>query len=243
VQSENARRYDQVWKHAALQEPCIWPSWEIIAWFQGRRCLEIGAGNYPKIPLASGVFLDLSEVAASNLNTRGLNACVGSAEDFPLADGSFDLVVAWEVLEHIQEHKKTVSEIARVLRRGGAFLLSVPLHQDRFGPLDHAAGHKRRYEPRELAAILEGNRFHIIKFRCPQLVKRLERVPGFKWLVNRTYSCPAHTSYFGLPRPILNLVVRAGALLLRASSGHWRTGPLQDLEGETEINVLCERRD
>ena len=241
MQSENARRYNQVWKHAALQEPRIWPSWEIVAPFRGRRCLEIGVGNYPKIPLKNGVFLDLSEVAASNLHARGLNACVGSGGNLPLADGSFDLVVAWEVLEHIEDDKQIVTEIARVLRGGGAFLLSVPLHQDRFGPLDHAAGHKRRYEPRELTAILESNRFHIIKFRCPQLVERLEMVPGFTSLVNRTYSCPAHTSYFGLPRPILNLVVRAGAFLLRASSGPWRTGALKGLERETEISILCER--
>jgi len=203
--------------------------------------LEIGAGNYPKIPLEGGVFLDLSEVAASNLNARGLNACVGAADCLPLADSCFDLVVAWEVLEHIEDHQRTVSEVARVLRGGGAFLLSVPLHQHRFGPLDRAAGHKRRYEPQELAASLTENGFRVVKFRCPQLVKRLERVPGFESLVTRTYSCPAHTSYFGLPRPILNLAVRAGAFLLRASCGRWSTGPLEGLENETEINVLCQK--
>jgi len=90
--------------------------------------------------------------------------------------------------------------------------------------------------------MLSKNGFRI-KFRCPQLVKRLERVPGFKSLVNRTYSCPAHTQYFGLPRPVLNLLVQASAFLLRISSGPWRTGPLEGLEDQIEVSVLCEKID
>jgi len=241
MEATNRGRYNKVWKHASAQEPHIWPSWEIVKDFQGKRCLEIGCGNYPKLPLEDGFFLDLSEVAASSLRDRGLTACVGSAENLPFADNRFDLTVAWEVLEHIDDHEKAFSEIARVLKKRGALLLSVPLDQDRFSQLDAVAGHKRRYEPQELARILKKSSLSVVKFRCPQLLKRLSKIPGFTSLLNKLYSCPAHTRYFGLPRPLLGLLTRVTSFLIRISSGPWKTGALEELRDEAEINVLCRK--
>lgn len=224
-----------------MQEPRVWPSWEIARNFRGKRCLDIGCGNYPKVPLEDGFFLDLSEIATFNSRARGLNACVGSAENLPLVDNFFDLVVAWEVLEHVDDDERAFSEIARVLKKGGCFLLSVPLGQDRFSRVDAIAGHKRRYEPQELARILEENNLNVVKFRCSRLLKRLEKVPGFTSLLNKLYSCPAHTRYFGLPGPLLNLLVRVCTFLIKVSAGPWKTGLLEDLGDEAEINVFGQK--
>ncbi len=235
------KRYDEVWEHASLQEAHIWPTWEIVKSFQGKRCLEIGCGNYPKLPHEGSIFLDLSAVAMSNLRTNGLNACAASAENLPLKQASFDLVVAWEVLEHIESDENALAEIARVLKDGGHFFLSVPLGEDRFSQLDVVVGHKRRYNPQKLATLLARHHLNIVKFRCPYLVKRLENVPGFRSLLNRVYSQPGHRQYFGLPKPLLHVLTKLSSSLIRATSGSWRTGPLQGLEEEVEINVLCQK--
>jgi SAM-dependent methyltransferase len=54
----------------------------------------------------------------------------GDARILPFADGSFDRVIASEVLEHIPEDRRAMAELARVLKPGGTMAVTVP----RFGP-------------------------------------------------------------------------------------------------------------
>lgn len=62
----------------------------------------------------------------------------------------FDMVCAFEVLEHFEDDVAALREWASLLRRGGHVLVSVPAWQRFFGPADEAAGHYRRYAPDEL---------------------------------------------------------------------------------------------
>jgi SAM-dependent methyltransferase/glycosyltransferase involved in cell wall biosynthesis len=71
-----------------------------------------------------------------------------------LGDERFDLVCAFEVLEHIEDDAAALTEWATRLRPGGWLLLSVPAHQRRYGPADELVGHFRRYDPEVLAALL-----------------------------------------------------------------------------------------
>lgn len=71
-----------------------------------------------------------------------------------LGDRQFDLVCAFEVLEHIEDDAAAVKEWAGRLRANGWLLLSVPAHQHRYGPADELAGHFRRYDPEAMAALL-----------------------------------------------------------------------------------------
>lgn len=71
----------------------------------------------------------------------------------------FDLVCAFEVLEHIEDDAGALDSWARRVRPGGWLLLSVPAHQKRFAAGDEIAGHFRRYEPAGLAALLEKTGF------------------------------------------------------------------------------------
>jgi SAM-dependent methyltransferase len=50
--------------------------------------------------------------------------------DLPVADGTFDLVLCSHVFEHIPDDAKAMSEIARILRPGGALILQVPYSDD-----------------------------------------------------------------------------------------------------------------
>jgi SAM-dependent methyltransferase len=71
-----------------------------------------------------------------------------------LGDERFDLVCAFEVLEHIEDDAAAVKEWASRLRAGGWLLLSVPAYQSRYGPADELVGHFRRYDPDALVTLL-----------------------------------------------------------------------------------------
>lgn len=68
---------------------------------------------------------------------------------------SVDALVAFEVLEHLEDDASALARWTKWIRPGGLVLLSVPAHQHRFGPWDEAVGHFRRYGKSELAAKLE----------------------------------------------------------------------------------------
>jgi SAM-dependent methyltransferase len=69
----------------------------------------------------------------------------------------FDLVCAFEVLEHIEDDAAALAQWAGRLRPRGWLLLSVPAFQHRFGPADELVGHFRRYDPPLLAELLRGS--------------------------------------------------------------------------------------
>jgi len=82
-----------------------------------------------------------------------------------LGDERFDLVCAFEVLEHIDDDAAALKEWASRLRAPGWLLLSVPAHQDRYGPADELVGHFRRYDPAAMTALLTGCGFAGIRVR------------------------------------------------------------------------------
>ena len=71
----------------------------------------------------------------------------------------FDLVCAFEVLEHIEEDSAALREWALNLRPSGSVLLSMPAHQRRFGAWDEMVGHLRRYERHDLDSTLRAGGF------------------------------------------------------------------------------------
>jgi SAM-dependent methyltransferase len=68
--------------------------------------------------------------------------------------GAFDYVLAFEVLEHIQDDAGAVREWVSYLKAGGMILLSVPCHMKKWSASDVGAGHYRRYERRQLCDLL-----------------------------------------------------------------------------------------
>ncbi|KRF27972.1 bifunctional 2-polyprenyl-6-hydroxyphenol methylase/3-demethylubiquinol 3-O-methyltransferase UbiG [Phycicoccus sp. Soil802] len=100
---------------------------------------------------------DGAEVAAE----RGLSVVRGDATALPVSDDSLDLVVAFDVLEHIVDHDTAVSEVRRALRPGGMFLIAVPADPRLWSDHDVAVDHVRRYTRDTLRAVLERNGFEV----------------------------------------------------------------------------------
>ena len=80
--------------------------------------------------------------------------------------GRFDYLLAFEVLEHIENDLDALRGWYDWLKPGGVLLLSVPAHQRRWSPSDLWAGHFRRYERQDLERLLEVAGFEVDVVDC-----------------------------------------------------------------------------
>jgi SAM-dependent methyltransferase len=96
--------------------------------------------------------LDFSQEAIRYCREKGLGIVRhGDVCGMPFADESFDLLLATDIIEHVDDDLKALREIARVLRPGGKALIVVPAFPILWGLQDRVAQHKRRYRMGELA--------------------------------------------------------------------------------------------
>ena len=70
-------------------------------------------------------------------------------------DESYDLLCAFEVLEHLEDDKGALARWIERLQPGGHVLVSVPADSERFGAHDELAGHLRRYSTDALCSLFE----------------------------------------------------------------------------------------
>ncbi len=116
------------------------------------RILEIGVGEghvmtrvRERFPAATLVGLDLPDAElAGHWRSEGLPCMFGDATRLPFADGTFDLVMAIEVLEHVPGPDAALRELGRVCAGGGTLVASVP-----FEPIWRAGNMARRRYLRE----------------------------------------------------------------------------------------------
>lgn len=98
---------------------------------------------------------------------------------------NFDYILAFEVLEHIEQDAQALEQWCSWLRPGGALLISVPAHQKHWTIVDEWAGHFRRYDERGLSKKLIDNGFTIVEvFYYGYPLKNL-LLPIRKWIVKR----------------------------------------------------------
>lgn len=120
----------------------------------GQAVLEMGPGLRPTVPAGRGTFVEVSSHVRQVLARRG-GRTLSPDELGGLPGEGFSAVLAFEVLEHIEDDEAVVREVARVLRPGGAVVMSTPIREVLWSPLDEACGHVRRYEPDDLFGLLD----------------------------------------------------------------------------------------
>ena len=128
--------------------------------------LDIGAagGGNTRVLRSAGWSVTALEYGAEGAEVaaeRGLSVVRGDATALPVDDASLDLVVAFDVLEHIVDDDTAVTEVRRALRPGGMFLVAVPADPKLWSDHDVAVDHVRRYTRETLRDVLERNGFEI----------------------------------------------------------------------------------
>ena len=141
------------------------------------RFAEIGPGQgdvglflAATLPGATGDLIEISEQSAAALRQRtaGQANLAVREGDFRSMDtgATYDLVVACEVFEHIEDDSSAFEAVSSMLRPGGHLLLSVPAFMHKWQAADDYAGHFRRYECDELACKLTAARMQTITLWC-----------------------------------------------------------------------------
>lgn len=152
---------ERTWLRRAMQE---------LAGHASGSMLDVGCGERPyaeffKPRIARYWGLEYPPVA-DNLNPdvwnrpemlRTVVDVWGDAQRLPFAAATFDTVLAAEMLEHIPDPDACVAEIARVIKPGGRFLLTVPL----VAPLHQWPFDFYRFTPKGIEAIVERHGFEV----------------------------------------------------------------------------------
>lgn len=104
-----------------------------------------------------------------------------SLDAFNPARAQFGAILAFEVLEHVQDDRGLLNQAYELLEPGGCMLVSVPAHQARFSSWDAVVGHVRRYERDELIGRFVEAGFTVETFWCygyplANLLDRVRRV-------------------------------------------------------------------
>ncbi|MCI5156937.1 MAG: class I SAM-dependent methyltransferase [Candidatus Electrothrix sp. AUS1_2] len=125
---------------------------------QMNRYLEIGCGTgfvlsdmveaYPKVTVTGSEISSIGLIYASQ-RVKNAELIQMDARCIPYAE-EFDAIGAFDVLEHIEEDEKVLSEMLYALRPGGIIVITVPQHTWLWSQQDEYACHVRRYNAFEL---------------------------------------------------------------------------------------------
>jgi len=134
---------------------------------KGLKILDAGCGTGEFIPLLEKhgqVYgIDNSQEAIKICKNRGFQAKRGSLLSVPFSDGFFDLTLALDVIEHIDNDLIALRELKRVTKPDGLILITVPAYQFLWSAHDLAHHHKRRYSSKILKNKLKEAGFEILK--------------------------------------------------------------------------------
>lgn len=110
------------------------------------------------------VGIDFSMLAMAYCARRGIRrlACA-RVEALPFGDEAFDLLLALDLFEHIDDDAALLRELWRVCRPGGYLLITVPAYRFLWSEHDEALYHKRRYTRTSLRNLLRTADFEIVR--------------------------------------------------------------------------------
>jgi len=123
--------------------------------------LEIGCGTGHNLAMLAGFGhvdgLELDDEARTMSEKRLGRSILSSPlpELADVADRHYDLIGAFDVIEHIDDDSAAIASVARKLKPGGKFVMTVPAHQWMWTAHDVVNHHKRRYSRRGLKALFE----------------------------------------------------------------------------------------
>ena len=134
---------------------------------ENRTILDAGCGTGINLAMLA----EFGHVIGADSSEEAIKFCalrnekevrLAQLQELPFDSGSFDLVTALDVLEHIEDDYKAVAELARVCKIGGNVLITVPVFPWLWCEHDEINHHVRRYEPKRINALLEQNGLSVV---------------------------------------------------------------------------------
>lgn len=181
--------YDVLWSETHLERPDRFNTWPLISEYLSLAPvrLEIGPGLRPRLPISGTHFVDISPPVIERLTTCGGIAVRAGITDLPFSDETFELVAAFDVVEHTEDDRRIFGEVSRVLKEGGTLIFSVPLHAELWTEFDDFVGHVRRYDPVDLLALLAAHDLVLERSAAYGMQPSNSRLLDFGlwWLKNR----------------------------------------------------------
>jgi SAM-dependent methyltransferase len=110
---------------AFLARSFIAESGKLLSPRTGGLCLDVGAGTSP-YRAEIEKYWNTDQYISMDVAPSDSTSLVASADNVPMHSGVIDLVISFDVLQHLQNYEKALDEMARVLCPGGAIILSVP---------------------------------------------------------------------------------------------------------------------
>jgi SAM-dependent methyltransferase len=148
--------------------------WTVLRELRGirpGRLVEIGCGAGDLLASLKSLGFDAACVetsarARAEAAARFAGGGVPLVTDLAHLEGTFDLIIACEVLEHIEDDLAALRTWTARLAPGGHALLTVPAHPGRFGPSDVWAGHHRRYRRDQLQTLARAAGLSVSRLLC-----------------------------------------------------------------------------
>jgi ubiquinone/menaquinone biosynthesis C-methylase UbiE len=178
------------------------------------RVLDAGCGtgslmeHWRRSPGVEVTGIDLSQEALAYSRLRGQTRLIqGDLTALPFATGTFDVVTALEVVEHVERDDAALAELCRVLKPGGTLLLSVPAYRFLWSSHDVALHHKRRYTAHRIQSSLARAGFVTAKttYLLAFLFLPIAALRLFDRLLHRSQQAKAHL--MAIPRSLNRLLI------------------------------------
>lgn len=182
------------------------------------------------------VGVDVSREALQFCKRRGLKRlCQINQECYPLPfkTGAFDLILALDVIEHMEDDLRTLSEYCRILKVGGSLIVTVPAFMTLWSPWDEALGHRRRYTVSMLAEKIQqaGLTTRRITYMFFFIFPIALLIRGTKKLIQRD-AASYSSDFIPLPKILNSFLILVGGL------EQWITTKLK-LKLPLGLSVIC----
>lgn len=131
------------------------------------KILDVGCGTGFTLKKLQGSYhavgLDSDKKALEFCTLQGCNNLVhGDAERLSFKDNNFDIIIALDILEHLNNDLASINGFYRILKEGGHLIITVPAFNLLWSTHDDALHHRRRYTSSELRERLVKCGFRVI---------------------------------------------------------------------------------
>jgi SAM-dependent methyltransferase len=131
--------------------------------------LDIGCGTGANLKILGSTGLNVigidRSIYALSLTTKKIDSPLinGDVNELPIRPESVGLILAADVLEHLENDLNGIHEFYQALKKGGLLILTVPAFSFLGGIQDIVTGHKRRYSKKDILNKLRAEGFDILR--------------------------------------------------------------------------------